>query len=102
MPAIVVVRFTYSCSDDELARLARQYIEEVKPHVEGLVWKIFLHRPKDQQSGGVYLFKDQASAHAYAEGDFIQSLRQAPSVSDVSVGVFDTIPELSRQANAPL
>lgn len=102
MPAIVLVRFTYSCSEEELAGLARQFVDEVRPHTEGLVWKIFLHRPDERRTGGVYHFRDLASARAYTQGEFVKQLGQAPIVSDVSVEIFETMEELSRQTDAPL
>ena len=32
----------------------------------GLLWKIWTENATDQTAGGIYLFADEASAHAYA------------------------------------
>lgn len=52
MPAITVVRFSYSCPEEELAGPANDFVENVGPETEGLIWKIFLHQPEQRQAGG--------------------------------------------------
>ncbi len=102
MQAMAVITFTYSCSQEELSKLAMDYATNVKPNVEGLIWKIYLNDPDSRRSAGLYLFRDVQSANAYVNGSYIQGFRQAPIVSDVSIEVFQTMKEVSIQSGAPM
>lgn len=102
MQAMAVITFSYSCSQDSLHELATEFATSVKPHIDGLVWKIYLNDPDRKRSSGLYLFRDLQTARAYAEGPYVRGLRQAPMVSDVSVETFQIMYDPSIQSGAPL
>lgn len=102
MQAMAVMTFTYSCNQQALSELAMDFATHVKPEVEGLIWKIFLNNPDDRRSGGLYLFRNLQSAKAYLDGPYVQRLREAPIVSNVTTEIFRTMQEASLRAGAPL
>jgi hypothetical protein len=102
MSAMVVIQFTYTCSHEELAQVAADFVENVRPTVAGLEWKIFVHAPERNRSGGLYLFRDLAAARAYAEGTVVAHLRDAPFVAECTVEVFETMREPSVKTGAPV
>lgn len=102
MQAMAVITFTYSCSQEELSGLAMDFAMNVKPNIEGLIWKIYLNDPDKRRSGGLYLFRDVQSAIAYVSGSYVEGFRKAPIVSDVSIEVFQTMQEASIQSGAPV
>lgn len=102
MQAMAVITFTYSCNQEALSELAMDFATQVKPEVEGLIWKIFLNNPDHQRSGGLYLFRNLQSATAYVEGPYVKRLREAPIVSNVTTEVFRTMREASIRTGAPL
>jgi hypothetical protein len=102
MNAIVVVEFTYEISRGELEEIALDFADNVKPIVDGLIWKIFLDRSETGRSAGVYLFADKAAAQAYADGPIVSGLRSAPGLSDVSAKTFEVLDKASLRAGAPL
>ncbi len=102
MQAMAVITFRYSCNQEALSELAMDFAITVKPDVEGLIWKIFLNDPDRQRSAGLYLFRDVQSANAYLNGPYVQRLREAPIVSNVTTEAFRTMQEASIRAGAPL
>lgn len=102
MQAMAVITFTYSCDQEALSELAMDFASRVKPDVEGLIWKIFLNNREHQRSAGLYLFRDFQSANAYLNGPYVQRLREAPIVSNVTTEAFRTMQEASIRAGASL
>jgi hypothetical protein len=102
MEATAVIRFNYACSQDELSALALDFAENVKPAIDGLIWKIFLNEPEKHRSGGLYLFRNMASALAYTKGPYVDGLRTMPGVSNVLVEVFEVMAAPSIEAGAPV
>ena len=102
MDTMLMIRFRYSCSQEELSRLATDFATNVRPHVEGLVWKIYLNDPNERRSAGLYLFRDLQSANSYLNSSYVQHLSGAPIVSDISAEVFQTMHEPSIQSGARL
>ena len=102
MQVVVLISFTYSCSQDDLTKLAMDFATNVKPNVEGLVWKIYLNDPERKRSAGLYLFRDYESASAYLNGAYARGLSEATIVSGVSAEIFQTMQEPSLQSGAPV
>jgi hypothetical protein len=102
MQAMAVITFTYSCSQETLSELAMDFATNVKPGIEGLLWKIYLNDPERRRSAGLYLFRDLQSANAYLEGSHVQGLRRAPIVSNVTTEAFETMQDASIRSSAPL
>ena len=68
--------------------------------VPGLEWKLWVAGPEENSAGGIYLFRDEASASAYVGGPVIAALRRNPSVRDVRVRVYSIDEDLSRRTRA--
>jgi hypothetical protein len=85
-----------------------QYAEAVAPlagpisGVQGLLWKIWIMNPEENESGGIHLFADQASLDAYAGSEIIEGILSNPALSDFSVKTFDLMEEYSQITRAPV
>ncbi|MEX2525248.1 MAG: YdhR family protein, partial [Gammaproteobacteria bacterium] len=97
--AIVQINFDIEVTEDEMSRAATDKAPLFNG-VDGLLWKIWLVNEDEGSSGGIYLFRDRASAEAYAGGDLVTQLRQQRP--NVSVSVFDIMEQPSRITRAPL
>jgi hypothetical protein len=102
MQAMAVITFSYSCRQQDLSDFALDFATNVKPRIDGLDWKIFLNQPELRRSAGVYCFRDIESAHDYVDGPYVEALRNAPVVREVTAQVFETMEEASLLTGAPL
>lgn len=69
--------------------------------VDGLVWKVFVVSGPNE-AGGVYLFRDNASAQAYASGLFIAQLRSHPGIRNLNVRRHHVLREPSLITRGPV
>ena len=74
-----------------------QHVVDKMLSVPGLEWKLWLSNPAANSAGGIYLFRDEASASAYVNGPIIAALRANSSVRDARVRVYGVEDELSRR-----
>jgi hypothetical protein len=102
MEAFVVVRFEYSCSQAKLAELAMDFATNIKPTVDGLIWKIYLNDAERRRSAGLYRFRDVDCADAYVNGPHVENLRRAPIVGNICIETFQTMHEPSIRSGSPL
>ena len=102
MATIVVINFTYSCDEKTLSDLAMNFAANVKPDIDGLIWKIFGNDPDRRHSAGLYLFRDLESANTYLNSSYARQFSQSQLVSDVSVETLETMREPSIRAGAPI
>jgi len=102
METIVVIKFTYACDEKTLSVLAMNFAANVKPDIDGLIWKIFVNDSDRRHSAGLYLFRDLDSANAYLNSSYARQFSQSQIVSDVSVQTFQTMHEPSITAGAPV
>lgn len=65
----------------------------------GFLWKIWTENQDAQQAGGIYLFKDEASAQAYL--DMHTARLNAMGITDVRGRIFDINTDLSALNKAP-
>jgi hypothetical protein len=65
--------------------------------LEGLEWKLWVLDREHARAGGVYLFRDRASARAYESGPFIQHLRSSAAVRGVETRLLPLVDALSRR-----
>ncbi len=68
----------------------------------GLHWKIWLDAPEDHRTGGIYHFKDRASADAYVNGPLMDRHRKNKALQNLQVRTFNTRDEMSRVTRAPI
>lgn len=100
--AILIVNFSYSLSQEQLLAGAQNFAENVRPKIDGLIWKIFLNKPEQGRAGGIYLFRDAESARNYVNGSIIEKLKQTPGLGDFSAEIFETMTEASIKAGASM
>jgi hypothetical protein len=68
----------------------------------GLIWKIWIADPELALYGGIYLFRDEASASAYLDGPVVASIRTIPGVSQFETQLFDVANDLSVLTHGPI
>jgi hypothetical protein len=86
-------------STDEWLRQCQQVVDTMLS-VPGLEWKLWIASPEASSAGGIYLFRDEASATAYVNGPVIAALRRSPSVRDVHIRIYVVDDDLSRRTHA--
>jgi hypothetical protein len=86
-------------STDEWLRHCQRVVDTMLS-LPGLEWKLWVASPEARSAGGIYLFRDQASATAYVSGPVIAALRRNPSVGDVHIRVYAVDDDLSRRTHA--
>jgi Putative mono-oxygenase ydhR len=75
-----------------------------KGEVKGLEWKIWLMNRARKTAGGIYLFKDAASAQAYVKGPIIAAARTCPvcSIYDADIQVWDILFKHTKITRGPV
>lgn len=69
----------------------------------GLISKIFLADPDDQDSyGGVYLWNTRADAEAYRQGDLVGVLLNSPQFADVQSCIYQVLPGPTSITGGPI
>jgi Putative mono-oxygenase ydhR len=69
--------------------------------IPGLQSKVWILSEDGRRAGGLYLFRDAASARAYVAGPIVAGLRASPNMADVSVRVSRVVESLTAATNAP-
>ena len=83
----------------EMATALRELAESIATE-PGFLWKIWTENAEQQQAGGIYLFKDAASAEAYVAK---HSARLAAfGVEGIRARIFDINTELTRITSGPV
>jgi hypothetical protein len=95
----VHVDIDLNVSTDEWLRHCRRVVDMMLS-VPGLEWKLWVTSPAASSAGGIYLFRDEASAAAYVGGPVIAALRRNASVRDVRIRVYVVDDDLSRRTHA--
>jgi len=72
--------------------------------VKGLLWKIWLVNEAEKTAGGIYLFKDEASAQAYVNGPIVAGAPKCPgcSIYDMEIKVWDILLEHTKISRGPV
>jgi len=92
----VNVDIDLNVSTEEWLRHCERVVEAMRS-LPGLEWKLWLADPDSRTAGGVYLFRDAASAAAYVSGPVIAQLRTSPLVRAVRVRISPVADDLSRR-----
>lgn len=74
-------------------------IERAHKHANempGLIWKVWLRDPASGRGGGLYLFKDRASAEAWGVGRMETMETRMPWCTNVTWEYFEVDEELTR------
>ena len=104
MKKILQINFKFKIPRSELEKALLQVAPRFGPSgdVKGLLWKIWLVNEAEKSSGGIYLFKDDASVKAFLQGEIVAQLRKHPAVSDIEAKVFDILPEHTKISRGPV
>ena len=81
-------KFNVPLSDYEAAAAP---LAEPIAAVSGCRWKIWLMNEAKQESGGIYLFDDDASLQNYLAGPIVAGITSHPALSEFSVKQFDVM-----------
>ena len=86
------------------ADLAQAFAPLAQPIADtpGLRWKIWLMNAAEGESGGIYLFDDEAGVQDYLAGPIIGGLKANPALSGVSLRTFGVAEEFSLVTRAPI
>lgn len=92
----VKVDIDLNVSAEEWVLHCRRVVDAMRS-LPGLEWKVWLADADSNTAGGVYLFRDAASADAYVSGPIIAQLRTSPLVRAVRVRTSPVVDDLSRK-----
>jgi hypothetical protein len=98
---ILQINFNFSIPADVLAQAFAPLAQPIAD-TPGLRWKVWLWNPDEGESGGIYLFDDEAALQAYVAGPIIGGLKENPAVSDIDVKVYGVAEEYSLVTRAPI
>jgi hypothetical protein len=72
--------------------------------VKGLLWMIWLMNEAEKSGGGIFLFKDEALAMEFVNGEIIAALPTCPDCSayDIEIKVWDILPEHTKITLGPV
>ena len=99
---IVTVNYEYEGDPVERAKTYTPERAEVFVDLPGLDWKIWLDAAEDKRSGGIYHFRDWASANAYVNGPIIDRMRNNKALKNMQIRTFNTREDMSRITRAPI
>ena len=68
----------------------------------GLEWKVWLFNEQNHEAGGVYLFRDEASANAYLGGEIVATMKKQTTIKDITVKISDVDEKLSSHTRGPI
>ena len=98
---IVQVCMDYSAPEAELSPAFLEMAPTFAA-IEGLEWKTWTIDQDKKKCGGVYLFKDEATANAFLESDLYTGIEEHPALSGVTADIYDVLPEHSRITRGPI
>jgi hypothetical protein len=99
-PTVVSIRFTHNWTNEQLEASALEFANQLCPHIDGLVWKIFLR--EGNTSGGIYLFESRVQAEAYLNSDVISLLRSKPGLAAFTAELTGIVEHASTMTGARL
>lgn len=102
MPVILEVNFDWDVTEEEAAKFSTPDKAKVFWAVPGLLWKIWIRDPETGGSGGVYLFRDRASAEKYRDGPIVEAVRNYPKSSNHTVRIFDVREDVTGVTGGPI
>jgi len=96
----VQIEFTLGLSEAEYLARAESVVPAMRA-IPGLQSKVWIVSEDGRKAGGLYLFRDAASARAYVEGPIVAGLRTNPNLADVSVRISRVLETLTAATSAP-
>jgi hypothetical protein len=106
MKKIVQVNFRFKNPPSEVEKHWLEGAWHFGPNgkVKGLLWKIWLMNEAEKSAGGIYLFKDEASAKAYINGPIVAGARTCSGCSIYAdeIKVWDILPDHTKISRGPV
>ncbi len=87
---ILQINLKFSVSASELEQAFAPAAQPIAD-TPGLRWKIWLMHEAESESGGIYLFDDEASLNAYLAGPIVAALKSNPALSNITVKQFGVL-----------
>jgi len=101
MGKILQINMNYSIPVEDLSKAFMGLAQPIAD-MKGLKWKVWIHNAEEKSCGGIYLFEDGASVKAYLDSDIVAGIGSNPALSNISLKVFDVLPDHSKVTRAPL
>jgi putative monooxygenase ydhR len=98
---ILQLNFKFTSSATDYVKLVAPFADPIAA-VPGLTWKVWLVNEKNREAGGIYLFRDEASANAYLNGEIVMGLKKQPTLLDISAKLFDVEESLTQKTHGPI
>ena len=98
---ILQLNFKFTSSTEDYVKLVAPFADPIAD-VPGLTWKVWLVNDKHREAGGIYLFRDEASANAYLNGEIVMGLKKQPTLLDISAKIFDVVEDLTHTTRGPI
>jgi hypothetical protein len=104
MKKILEINFKFKIPRSELEKAFLKSAPKYGPNgeVKGLLWKIWLVNESEKLTGGIFLFKDEASVNDFLKGEIFARTKSHPALSDFEVKVFDIMPEPTKICLGPV
>jgi hypothetical protein len=84
---------------EEMASALRELAESIAKE-PGFIWKIWTENSATKEGGGIYLFRDEASARSYIN-KHTQRLKEF-GIGEIRAKLFDVNPGLTSLTNGPV
>ena len=98
---ILQIVFKYGVSAAEYKRAVSPMGDDIAA-VPGLRWKIWIINEVESESGGIFLFDDEAAVQAFLEGPVAAQVTTHPALSDFSVKQFDVMEAETAVTRGPI
>lgn len=98
---VLELRFGFEGPPSEFEEAVGSLAGEIAA-VPGLVWKIWLMDEGRREAGGVCLFTDRGSAHAFRSSRLLTEIRDHPAVSGFRIREYEVIEDLTRVTRGPV
>jgi hypothetical protein len=82
----VQINFELACPKEQYLAMAESALPAIR-QVAGLVFKLWILSDDGTRAGGVYLFRDRASAESYVNGAVVQKLAGSPAIRGLDVRI---------------
>ncbi len=100
-PCTVQINFELVSSKEEYLAMAESTLPAIR-QVTGLISKLWIVSDDGRRAGGLYLFRDHASAERYVNSDLVQRLVGSPAIRGLDVRITPVHVGLSAHTAAAL
>ncbi len=98
---VLQLNFKYDVSDEDyisaVVPLAGQFAD-----IPGLMWKIWMVNPDENEAGGIYLFEDAGHVQDFLESNLAANLTSHPAFREFRIKTFALMPDQSVVTRAPI